>query len=131
MIPGQATPKRLAIPPSAGPTMKPSPYAAPINPIALARSAGGVRSARYACPTPTLASIDPATMRERRSATKLPARVNIRYDTAAPARERSITGRRPTRSLKRPQNGAERRCIAGVAATRRPISASLDSNRAP
>jgi len=62
-------------PPSAGPMIKPSPNAAPISPIPLARFSGVVTSAIYAC----AAAMLPAQMPER-----LRAANSIHSASAAP-----------------------------------------------
>ena len=65
-------------PPMAGPRMKPSPKAAPIIPIPLARSFSPVISATAAVATEMLPPMMPATTREMPNNTKLPAKTHTR-----------------------------------------------------
>ena len=57
----------VSTPPSAGPTMKPMPKAAPIIPYDRARFSGVVTSAMYANAVPMLADVTPDTMRPTHS----------------------------------------------------------------
>ncbi len=57
----------------AGPMMKPRPKATPINPMALARSSGAVKSAMAAWATEILAPMIPATVRPMKSMLRLAA----------------------------------------------------------
>jgi hypothetical protein len=57
----------VSTPPSAGPTMKPMPNAAPMIPYERARVSGVVTSATYAKAVPILADVTPDTMRPTHS----------------------------------------------------------------
>jgi hypothetical protein len=108
------------MPPIIGPTMNPIPTAAPIRPIARARTSGADVSARYAWATLMVAPEPPSRTRENRSSHRLPDRAKSAYDAALPASPSSSTGRRPTLSLTRPQNGASANWIAEYDPTRAP-----------
>ena len=90
-------------PPKAGPSTKPSPMPAPIMPMPFARSLPSVTSATMAVAVDTLPAMIPPSRRERISTEKGPAKNHMTYERAVPARVRSSTGRRPCRSLRRPQ----------------------------
>ncbi len=90
----------------AGPSMKPTPMAAPTVPIAFARFTGVLMSEAYAKAAEMLPAMKPASTREASSHHRLSANPSIAYETHAPARLDIRMGRRPKRSLSRPQNGA-------------------------
>ena len=64
---GRRGPPRLSTPPSTGPTMKPTPNAAPMSPNDFARPSAGVTSAMYANAAGTLAAVTPEIMRPTNS----------------------------------------------------------------
>src|SRR5690606_30759828 len=142
-------PKLAMMPPIIGPTMNPIPTDAPTLPIARARSAGGVESAKYACATLIVAPEPPSSNRDSSSNHQFPATANSAYDAALPARPSISTGRRPKRSLTRTQNGeqeldrrigtddhadegrveAERGCVAGEDRQQHPEADDVDEHR--
>ena len=81
--------------PKAGPRMKPSPKAAPIRPMPRARSRRVVTSATYAWAAAYEAPATPWRMRATNSSSRVPATPISRADTALPASEARMTGRRP------------------------------------
>ena len=64
---GRRGPPRLSTPPSTGPTMKPTPNAAPMRPNDFARPSGGVTSAMYANAAGMLAAVTPEITRPTNS----------------------------------------------------------------
>ncbi len=91
--------------PSAGPTMKPSPKAAPSMPNALGRSASEVTSAMYARAVVMLPPERPSTSRAAKSIARLCATASMTKLTTVPIRLKMSTGRRPYRSDNSPSSG--------------------------
>ena len=100
--------------------MKPSPNAAPIRPMPRARSSGGVVSAITAWAVAMLPPQMPASRREANSMASESASANRTKPTTEPMSEISSTGRRPTRSERRPRIGEKTNCIAEYVAMSSP-----------
>src|SRR5689334_21548755 len=92
-------------PPIAGPHMKPTPIAAPTVPSAFARFSRVLMSDPYANAAEMMPAMNPASMRDTSNHQSAQAKPSIAYDTHAPDRLVMRMGRRPHRSLSRPQNG--------------------------
>ena len=109
---GVINPNSASIELIAGPSVNPSPNAAPTIPYAFARSFGGVMSARYACAVEIFPPVAPAKIRLRYNTGNDPASANTTYPTAEPSTLINSTGRRPTRSEIAPRHGVARNCAA-------------------
>ncbi len=94
-MPGTAVPKAYAIEPMNGPMTTPALVAAEIHPSALARSAGAIVSATYACATPVVPPPNPCTMREANNIHRLVASPKMTYAKADALSPMIIAGRRP------------------------------------
>ncbi len=96
----------------------PALVAAESHPNALARSAGGMLSATYACTTPVVPPPSPCTNRERKSSQSEWANPNATYANAELASPTSSAGRRPYRSETCPHTGDEKSWAIGNDAAR-------------
>ncbi len=92
---GTAVPRGASAPPSAGPTTKPNPIAAPMSPIPLARPSAGVTSATTACAEPIFEAPRPPMKRATNRIGSEPASAESAKESASMSRAAKMIGRRP------------------------------------
>jgi len=98
-------------PPSAGPIVKPRPKAAPIMPHALGAALGRGDVADVSLRCRDVAGAGAGKRAAPRTASRARRQARARHKRRPEkARLTSSTGRRPTRSLKRPRSGDEMNC---------------------
>src|SRR5277367_6679506 len=106
-------------PPTAGPSMNPTPKAAPMMPKAAARFSGGVTSEIYAPAVLKLAAVMPEMTLPSRSHHRLGASAMRMKSSPKPAQEMRITLRRPKWSESEPCTGEKMNCISAQAVDRK------------